>query len=647
MLTLEKLRDYMRIQAEEDRKKKSVQIKAASLEEALKQASIELSVPVKKLEYEILEKGGKGMLGFGKKDCILIAYQQAEEESADTFFENAQALSEGEGEDASLNRDGQAVVRLTPDGIILKILPPTGKGKRISEKSVHDLIRQKGISNYNHDLVSRAVRSSDAQPVRIGEFIYNPINDAIMTVDVTDFDLKAYLTIKPPGHGGTEPDAERIISFLKNNNIIHGFIEETINQLEDFPVYNSPVLVAEGTLPQNGADAKIIYNFSNNRTEIRLKERNGRVDFKEMNLIQNVVEGQALAKKIPPEMGKTGRTVRGKIVPAKDGSDVSINIGKNVKLSDDGFTAIAAINGQVVLTNEKINVEPILVVPGNVNLKTGGNILFLGTVLVKGSVDDGFKVKASGNIEVLGNVNKSELDAEGDIIVHQGINGKSGGQIRSGKGVWSKFIENATVESGDVVVVSDGIINSNVDTNKKIICQGKRAAIVGGRLRAAEEINAKTLGSVAGSETILEVGYDPKSKAKLVELEKKIAELTKEREDIELNIHTLENLLKVKKTLPEEKAVFYAEQKERKIKIIDEVEKLNGEIEEIKNYLASLKIVGRISSSGRVFPGVRIFIKDAVLDVRNEFRAVTFINDGGVVKITKYEEPDEDYNLKR
>ncbi|MBO6100931.1 MAG: DUF342 domain-containing protein, partial [Spirochaetaceae bacterium] len=39
----------------------------------------------------------------------------------------------------------------------------------------------------------------------------------------------------------------------------------------------------------------------------------------------------------------------------------------------------------------------------SVNIKTG-NITFLGTVIVKGNVDDGFNVKASGNIEVYGTV---------------------------------------------------------------------------------------------------------------------------------------------------------------------------------------------------------------------------------------------------
>ena len=155
-------------------------------------------------------------------------------------------------------------------------------------------------------------------------------------------------------------------------------------------------------------------------------------------------------------------------------------VGKNVKLSEDGFSALAEINGQVLLLGGKINVEPIYTIPGDVNLRTG-NILFLGTVIVKGNVEDGFSVKAAGNIEVFGSVGKCLVDAEGDIVVHQGIAAKTEGKIRCGKSLYSKFIEHAHVDAGEYVVVTDGIVHSHVDANKMILCQGKRAQIVGGQ----------------------------------------------------------------------------------------------------------------------------------------------------------------------
>jgi uncharacterized protein len=256
-------------------------------------------------------------------------------------------------------------------------------------------------------------------------------------------------------------------------------------------------------------------------------------------------------------------------------------------------------------------------------------------------------VKAAGNIEVMGTVGKADLDAEGDIIVHQGITAKSGGSISAGKSVWAKFVENADVNAGEMVVVSDGIINSKVSADKKVICQGKRASIVGGKVRATEEINAKQLGSVAGGETVVEVGYDPKSKARLLELEGHLNELVKQEEEVDLNLHTLENILRMKKKLPDEKIGFYKEQKGKKAEIETEKETINGEMEQLKEYLSSLKITGRISASGKVFPGVKVFIKEAMLDVRNDFKAVTFTNESGMVKVNRYEEPEGDYSLKK
>jgi len=645
MVDLDRLREYMRTQAEKDRSLKWVQVEGTDLEDALRQAAIELGLPVKKLDYEIRVNGSKGTFGFGRKNCVIIAYPSYEEEE-DTGDVSEDFVVEGVKEKV-VDEDGKISVRFTPDGVLIKVLPPVGKGKKVTLKEAMARIKERPVKNINQSLVATAVKEANGEYVRIGDFDYNPADDPVMTVDITDFDMKAFLTIMPPGEGGIDVDAEMITAFLKNNNVIHGINEDLLQELQDFPVYSKPILIAEGTKPVNGSDARIIYNFDTDRTHIQLKEKNGRVDFKEQNLIKNVVEGQALARKVPAEPGQSGRTVTGRLLPAEDGKDVEIGIGKNVRLSEDGNTAIAEINGQVLMINGKINVEPIYVVNGDVNLKNSGNVIFLGTVLVKGSVADGFKVKAAGNIEIMGNVGKSELDAEGDIIIHQGVNGKTSGMIRAGKGVWSKFIENAIVDAGEVVFATDGIINSKVDANKKIICQGKRATIVGGVLRAVEEIHAKTLGTVAGSETILEVGYDPKKKEKLVELEGEMNKLEKEIDEINLNLSTLERLKKTKKKLPEEKQAYYDELVEQRKELIDRKNELEEESLDIKEYLNSLTVRGKISASSRVFPGVKISIKDAYLEIKNEYKAVTFINEDRLVKITKYEEMEEDYTQKK
>ncbi|MCD6396316.1 MAG: FapA family protein [Spirochaetaceae bacterium] len=645
MVNIDTIRDYMRSQAEIDRKRKWIEVEGEDLDDALLQAAIELGVSVRQLEYEIREPGKKGPFGFGKRKCIISACQILKDKKSeikeDEIDINVEKLSE-----KPVDKDGEVILRLTSEGAILSVLPPSGKGKKVTEKQVFAKLNKRNITDVNHSILTELVKNADGSAVKIGEFIYNPASDPIISVEITDFEMKCFISIRPPGKGGADIDFYNIMNFLKNNNVIHGINEDRLMELEKYPVYDSSILIAEGTKAINGNDAKIIYNFDTDRSTIKLKEKNGRVDFKEQNLIKNVVEGQALARKVPYEDGQSGRTVTGRLLPAKDGKDIIFEVGKNVRLSEDGMTAIAAINGQVLTLGEKLSVEPIYVVPGDVNLKTGGNVTFLGTVLVKGSVADGFKVKAAGNIEVMGNVGKAELDAEGDIIVHQGVSGKNGGFLRAGKSVWSKFLENANVDAGEIVLASDGIINCKVDANKKIICQGKRATIVGGVLRAAEDIHAKSLGSVAGSDTVLEVGFDPKSKKRLVELNEKMEALEKELEELNLNINTIKNLGKIKKKIPDEKKEYM---KELLIKQ-SEIEKNSSEIieekEEIEEYLSSLSVSGHISSSFKVFPGVKIHIKDAYLEVKNEFKAVTFINENGLVQITKYEELEEDYSKK-
>lgn len=633
----------MRAQAEEDRKSRWVQVEGEDLDDALRQAAIELALPVKKIEYEIRDPGKKGTLGMGSKNCVIIAYPAIDPASMQLAEESTEAVEGGEEQQIS-DQDGEAIVRMLPEGVFLKVTAPVGKGKASTEKIVYNQLKERMVDRYDRDMIKQVVSMADGQYVRIGDFDYNPANDSILTVDITDFDMKAYIICRPPTRNGADPNFDGMVGFLKSNSVIYGIKEDALHEFMDHPVYNEPYLAAEGTAPVNGNDARIIYNFEADRKQLKLKEKNGRVDFKESNVIQNVVEGQALAKKIPPQEGHPGRTVVGKLLPAKDGEDVSFDLGKNVHLSDDEMTVIASINGQVMLLNGKINVEPVYVVEGDVNLKTGGNVIFLGTVIVKGNVDDGFKVKAAGNVEVMGNVGKSEIDAEGDVIVHQGITGKGEGSVKAGRGVWSKFIENAHIEAGELVVASDGIINSHVSANQRIICQGKRATIVGGRLRAAEEIHAKTLGSVSGSETILEVGFDPKSKERLVELTERLQQIEEESDKIAQDILTIKKLKEKKKNLPEEKLLYLKEVTAKKNELIAEETENRKEVDELQNYLSSLKVRGRISAAERVFSGVVLYIKNASLSVRSEYKSVTFINEKDDIKVTKYIKLEEDYS---
>jgi hypothetical protein len=504
-------------------------------------------------------------------------------------------------------------------------------------------IRERGITNVSEEKIAPIVKDAAGKHVRIAPFTHNPGQDALMAVDITDQEMKAWLYVTPPGPNGADLSVDVIVAFLKNNRVLAGIDETRIQDFVDRPVYKQNYLVAEGIKPQDGADAHILYNFETDRSKIRLRETaSGNVDFKELNLVQNVVEGQPLAQKVLAERGKAGKTVTGKYLEAKNGKDIPLPVGKNTRVAEDGLTIVAETNGQVIMLNNKINVEPILTIEGDVSLKTG-NIMFLGTVYISGNVEDGFSVKASGNIEVKGTVGKSELDAEGDIVVSQGVAGKGEGYIRSGKSIWAKFIENTRVEAGEFVIVSDGIINSQVSANRKILCQGKRAAIIGGNLSAAEEIHAKTLGSYGGaSETVLSVGFDPRSKERLDILLSNKQTAERELEDVQLNFNTLMNQKKQKKDLPEDKEIALKKLGERQYILQTELEEIDGEIKQIQTYLNTLKTKGKVSASVKVFAGVKIVIRDVTEEIRTDCKATTFYLENGLIRYGKYQGADED-----
>lgn len=642
-MKLPEFQEIMRVQAQEDKKQKYINVSAPSMAEALRKAAIELGIATTKISYEVLQKGNPGTLGFGKKDYIILAYPIVDKSVAAALAEQAADFDLGSGN----NRNGDAFVRKTADGIMLKVTAPTGNGARVSDSQAIGAIEAKTHERIILAMVSKAVKRADGEWVKVADIEYNPAQDAQIEAELAEMEMKAYITLQRPGPNGADASASRIRSYLEMNHVVEGFIPEALQRLEDSPVYNEPVLVAEGLKAEHGEDAKVVYSFEVDR-KFKIREiEGGRIDFKDLNTINNVVEGQVLAKLVPPKRGVSGITVTGKMLPAKDGKDRQMITGNNVRLSDDKKQVIAATNGQVIVVGDKISVEPIYTVEGNVNLKSGGNIVFLGSVEVKGNVEDGYSIKAAGNIEVHGTIERCEIDSEGDIIVHNGITGKSGAHIKAGGNIWAKFIENTDIEAGGIVVVSEGIINSQIQCDHKIICRGKRASIVGGNIRASEEIDAKSLGSVAGVETILEVGFDPKLKTELDGLQNNLKNLQKEQADVDLNMSTLDKLFKAKKEQPQEKKDHLENLKQHSADLGAQIQTIQDDISRIQKLINELKNNGKISASGKVYPGTKIMIKDASLDVRSEYRAVSFVSEMGVVKMTKYEESDQDIAIVR
>ena len=642
MVTLDKIREDMRSVYSVDKDLLAVEVNADTIDEALADAAVQLDTKIGNLQYEIVEKGSDGFLGLGKKHWCLKIYQDPA-----TVQKTVKLASDGlfdESEEAELqekqNRDGLFYIRHFNSDIMLKVILPVGDGTSVDLKEVLDEVKRSDTIDFNQDLIKKLVKQGTNNDYAIvGKYKHVPAGDVLISVDITKDEMKGSIIVSPPSMSGAEASMESIKRSLLSQGIIEQCIEDDkIIEFVDNPVYNVPFEVAAAIEPEDGRDAYISYNFETDPRKLKAKiSETGKINYKELNQIQNVIADQPLAQKMLAERGKGGKTLFGRYLEAKNGKDIQIQLGSNVYLDRDGVTIKSQIDGEVMLVNGKITVEPVKYLDA-VNVKTG-DIKFVGTVIIKGSVEEGYKVEAT-NIEVNGIVDKSRLEATGNIIVRQGIFGKGEGYIKAGKSLWAKFINDTTVEVEENVIVYDSIVNSNVTAMKNIVVRGKKAQIIGGHLLATEEICARKIGSPGGgTETILEVGIDPKAKKRLEELQNMQAKSSKEYENCDLDIQTLEQQKKLRRKLPQEKEEKLTSLKERSAQIAKELEEMNDEITNIQTHLRELKAVGKVKAEGTVYAGVKVYIRDVLDEVKIDTSGVTFYYDKSFSKRGAYEPP--------
>lgn len=641
-----KLKDlFLDIDMDEDQPgDDAIEVFADSLKQALDMAAREMKIDVSHLDYQILEKGASGFLGIGRKPYrVLIQPHEGSSEHTDLDeIEKKLSRDHVPGIDMPQKKhiDGAFKVRVTKSGIWLKVEPPRGKGKRVALVDVNNKLYSMRITNFEAAIVEKEVVKQSGKPVKIGQWLPNPDFDGSMRVEITEDEMRAYVHFVPPRYSGRHMELDDILEALKSADVVHGLQEQAINDYLEKMEYHEPLIAAQGNRPRNGRDAYIDYKVRVDNTRVSFEEdESGKVDFRNLELLENVVVGQLLAVKVPAEEGLHGRTVKNRILPAKSGKDLKMQYGKGTILSEDGTELTAEINGQVVFKANRISVEPVYVVTGDVSLETG-NIVFLGSVIIQGSVQDNFVVKAAGNIEVKGTVQKAFLEAEGDIVVRQGIMGRDEAKIEStGGSIYAKFIQGANVIAEGDIRVPEGIVHSHVDAGKGIYCNGRRARIVGGMIRAGDEVNARFLGAEVSTRTEILVGINPKILQQITDLENLKNNIDEELSQIQLNLRTLENQKKTGVRLSPEREKMFQDLSSQNEKLSKRQNEVNMELEELRSYIDMLEHRGKVCAEKTAFSGVEVKIKDKKFVLKDPYNSVKFSLEGGEIRISEYEPP--------
>lgn len=201
---------------------------------------------------------------------------------------------------------------------------------------------------------------------------------------------------------------QAIVDELKMMGVQQGILFPAIKKVTEV---DKPyeLIVAKGTLPVAGTDGDLEVHIRYEEFDPDSEEK---VDFREMNAITNVKEGQVIATHIAPVAGTSGQSLLGRPIPVKPVRDIVLRTGKNVKQVQEDIVTL--ISGKPVLDWRdrlvKIDVNNEFNHPGEVSLESG-NIRFEGDVRIGGNVLPSMFVGATGSVFVGGSVTKAEIHA--------------------------------------------------------------------------------------------------------------------------------------------------------------------------------------------------------------------------------------------
>ena len=357
---------------------------------------------------------------------------------------------------------------------------------------------------------------------------------------------------------------------------------------------------------------------------------------RELGTVVNVLKGQELAEKTPPVAGEEGITVLGKVLKAQQGKDKNLPSGSNTVVSEDKLHLFADADGHVSVKDGKLHVSPLFEVKGDVDYGVG-NIQFVGPVLVKGAVREGFEVHAGGDLFVEGVVEGATLSAEGNLQIKIGVRGIGKADLQAKKDVNCGYIDQARVRAGGDVHVGEAIIHSDVGARGIVEVLGsKKGQIVGGKIQAGQEVVCETLGSEMGTRTEVSVGVLPE----LVEERKRLSENLKELQgkmaEVETNLGYLKKL-ESGNMLDDQKRGLMVRLTKAKFQLQAQLGMINDRLKALDGEMERSKLSGRVRVRNICYPGVSVTIRGMTYVVRETQRFACFLVDAGEIKVKSFE----------
>lgn len=513
-------------------------------------------------------------------------------------------------------------IRVQGKQVFLRIHPPEG-GRRANLSDIQRDLRLREIA-YRHetlfDIYKRA--SNQFEPLASQELTRFDVS-----VEVSDDGQQAVMTVVAPDVGQDELTPARIKRALESGHVDKGIRFDVIKKVLAAQQGVERVLVAQGVPKQDGVDGRV--DLLEPPAENVWVDRNT-ADYRELNLIRNVNEGDLIARITLPTAGKDGYDVRARVLKGRPGKTARFRAGRNVRLSEDGTQVFATKAGYVVRRDARISVENILEVP-DVNAETG-NIRFHGVVRVRGQVEDTFLVEAEQGIDVGGTVGKATLRCKGDIRIHGGAFGAT---LDCEGNLAARFLSECKVRAGGNVTVDQYVLHSEVVARHAVmVTRDAKGFITGGRVRAGTEIWSPRLGSdMSEVPTTLEVGGGVNVRKRFDTLQQRIDHNLETFEKLRRNLGFLQHQRESGETLDARQQQLYGKMMESCRKVIDELMRQGHTHHELLKAVADPdEASGVVFVSELASPGTSIQIQTSRVHLHDPVDHCAFMLMAGALK---------------
>ena len=356
------------------------------------------------------------------------------------------------------------------------------------------------------------------------------INKPVLEIFIPDNKMFATLSIKEKNRENVT--IEDIHTFVKSKGINYGIVGDDFifEYLDNIDNQDATLRVAAGKAPLPGIPDEIECFFDNDSLRIGTITKEGVMDWKDRGKIAQVNEETLLVEIKPGGGGTPGINIYGQsILP--ENYQINITCGEGVRQTEDGRKFYSTLKGKPQIFAEgRIHVLPVLVIEGDVGVKTG-HVDFDGHVEVHGVIQKDYKIKAK-SLRAKG-IQDADIMVVNDIVVVEGI---FGSKIRNNGSIKAEHIHKADIiVLGDIVVGSE-IRESLIETSGKCIVAG---TIFASEISAKKGIKSKIIGSDSAGPSKFIVGVDFRARREENELKKKIEINQKEITMVEPTIITL------------------------------------------------------------------------------------------------------------